>query len=176
VPRARPSPSEWVEIHLGYDLKYLLVGATTWSCSRAFEWRADWPLHLNNLAQDSALLHTRGLYEFFVKDTKEWRQNRAEIGLAAPVSSPLFKKYELAINEKVHHVSPWRPFVASGSAGDDLHERVLDFAHDLVGIWDRVGTSPETAACHYAFAAAREAAIVAAAECAAWFNDRPQFT
>ncbi|MCA1697044.1 MAG: hypothetical protein LC749_21265, partial [Actinobacteria bacterium] len=54
----------YIETHLAYELKYLLVGATTWSAVHAEVGRGPWPHHLVVIAMESAFVHTRTLCEF----------------------------------------------------------------------------------------------------------------
>ena len=175
---ARPplsNPQTWVEVHLAYELESLLVASTTWSSARSFADRRDWPPYLVTLSQDSALLHARALYELFGSSKSRWREARRSIGLSAPITSALFDEYERGINDKLHHVSTSRPFVPETFPHDELPDRVLDFAHDVLSIWDGVSVQPETSACHDAFRLARARAIAAATETAEWFGAKPEF-
>lgn len=101
--------------------------------------------YLDGLAQDSAFVHARNMYEFLVEPKGEGASIRTELGLPK-LSSSLWVTYGNAVHRKALHMSRWRPHEpAEPGRGpfDDLQDRVADFAHDGLRLWDLLADTKE---------------------------------
>ena len=124
----------YIETHLVYELKYLLVAAVTWSAVHAETDRAPWPDHLVVMAMESAFVHTRTLCEFLGLE-EGWSKDRSPHH-APPL--PLWNEYREPMHMKVLHPDPRRPYAPGKRKGDDLKDRVVELAHEVLGGWDHV--------------------------------------
>jgi hypothetical protein len=123
----------YIDTHLAYELKYLLVAATTWAAVHHEVDRRPWPDHLVVLAMESAFVHTRVLYEF-IGGEEGWGNRSPH----SPLRSDLWQEYQGPMHQKVLHPAPTRPYQPTGTTADDLKERVVDFALDVLDLWERV--------------------------------------
>lgn len=162
--------SDYVDVHLRYELKYLLVAATTWSAVQDAQHREPHAPHLVVLATESAFVHTRVLYEFLHLD-EGW----ADRSPHAVSRSTLWTSYKTPLHEKVLHPSPRRPYVAGQMLGDDLKDRVVDFATDVLRMWRDVALQPSMGPHAATMTSASDAAVVDARSSAEWFGIEPVF-
>ncbi len=130
---------DYIETHLAYELKYLLVAATTWTAVHEEQDRGSYPDHLVVMAMESAFVHTRTLSEFLLKQ-EGWSKDRR-----TPHSRPKLPKwnhYSQPMHTKVLHPSPDRPYAPEVRKGDDLKDQVLDLASEVLAGWDTVAAQP----------------------------------
>ena len=160
----------YIETHLAYELKYLLIAATTWSAVHDETRRAPWPDHLVVMAMESAFVHTRTLCEF-LRLQGRWPQKSPH---AAP-PLPLWKQYGTPMNMKVLHPDPRRPYRAGERAGDDLPGRVLDLARETLDGWDLVAAQAKMDDYRHAMQRARDIAIGEARRAAQRMKLKPVF-
>jgi hypothetical protein len=157
-----------MDIHYGHELRQLLVAATNWEACRGSGHKV--PPHLENLAEDSVVLHGRNLYDLFVMPKGEDR--RRALGLSLPLTSSLYDDdFITALHEKAMHVGPTRPYAPSGVPADDLPNQMLNVARDLLSLWDEVlsnTTVPQDF--REAMQRARGRAITEAHREAAWYR------
>lgn len=130
----------YIETHLWYELKYLLVAATTWSAVHVEAGRGSWPHHLVVIAMESAFVHTRTLCEFLGLEGG-WARGPRSPHLV-PVL-PLWRQYSGPMHMKVLHPDPRRPYMTGVQAGDDLKDRVVDLAQEVLVAWDTVADQLE---------------------------------
>jgi hypothetical protein len=122
--------NDYIDEHLRYELKYLLVGATTWSAVNDPDDRGPHAPHLVVLALESVLVHTRVLYEFLHHE-EGW----ADRSPHSVTQSEFWASYKKPLHERVLHPSRRRPYAPGKMVGDDLKCRVVDFATDILTMW-----------------------------------------
>lgn len=125
----------YIDEHLAYEMKYLIVAATTWSAVRHEADRARWPDHLVVFAMDSAFVHTRTLCEF-LKLKARWANG--PLSPHSPPPLPVWSHYSGPVNLRVLHPDPRRPNAAAAHDGDDLKDRVIDLAREVINAWEQV--------------------------------------
>lgn len=123
----------YIATHLAYELKYLVVAATTWTAVHMERDRGAWPDHLVVMSMESAFVHTRTLGEFLLRD-QGWASRSPH---EAP-ELPLWNAYSSALHTRVLHPSPTRPQGSQVGRGADLKDRVLDLAREILDGWDEV--------------------------------------
>ena len=142
---------EDLRIHVCFELQSLLIAGTCWLAEERGTKptaRAD---YLTGLAQDSAFVHARNLFEFFTdkNENEQWLADRGlpfggattrkRLDLPRQHSS-LWKEYRDAVMRKVFHMSSWRPHAPGEpdgrGAADDLQHRAFDFAQEALRCWD----------------------------------------
>jgi hypothetical protein len=127
----------YMNIHLRYEMKFLLAAATTWVGVHDEADRHRGPPHLVEMAMESAFVHTRVLYEFIGREGDGWKKKRHR-SPHSPVRSELWDEYKDAMHQKVLHPDPSRPYQPTGTPADELKDRVLDLAQDVLDRWDDV--------------------------------------
>ncbi|MGH3370990.1 MAG: hypothetical protein ACRDPR_13430 [Nocardioidaceae bacterium] len=147
----------YIETHLVYELKYLLVAATTWSAVQAEQDREPWPDHLVVMAMESAFVHNRTLCEFL--GLKEGWASGPRSPHSAP-RLPLWDRYSKPMHMKVLHPDPRRPYATGVQGGDDLKDRVVDLAREVLFAWDQVAQQAEMTDFRGAMVRARNSAVV----------------
>jgi hypothetical protein len=114
----------------------MLLGATGWQRAK-FDLPA--PFY-DGFAQDSTFLHARALYEFLCGRNKKrgWVQLRMAAGIESPLPSRLWDDADFrnALQLKVFHLlTRWRPHEPKVKPYDDLSERVVEVAQDVLDVW-----------------------------------------
>jgi hypothetical protein len=145
----------YIETHLVYELKYLLVAAGTWSVVHAERDRAAWPDHLVVMAMESAFVHTRTLCEFLALE-EGWAKGRSPHHAPA---LPLWNEYCAPMHMKLLHPDPRRSYAPGEQKGDDLKDRVVDLAHEVLAGWDQVADQEGMAAFRISMVRARDSAV-----------------
>jgi hypothetical protein len=146
----------YIETHLVYELKYLLVAATTWAAVHPEAARERWPDHLVVMAMESAFVHTRTLCEFLTLE-EGWSRGRSRHHAPA---LPLWSDYHGPMHMKVLHPDPRRPYAPGDQGGDDLKDRVVDLAREVLIAWDQVAEQDAMATFRSVMALARRSAVV----------------
>ena len=162
--------NDYVAVHLRYELKYLLVDATTWSAVHREEDRAPHAPHLIVMAMESAFVHTWVSYEFLTHD-EGWSKKTPH----ARKQSDLWGEFKTPMHTKVLHPGANRPYVPTITSADDLKDKVVDFAVDVVQLWDEVIVDPTMAHVHDDMRDARRFAHEDALYGARWFGIIPLF-
>ena len=157
--------THYIDVHLRYELKYLLVAVTTWKAVHDAPQRGPHAPHLVVLAMESAFVHTRVLYEFLHLE-EGWAGRSPH---AVSVSS-LWTAYKTPMHEKVLHPSPRRPYEPGAMAGDDLKDRVVDFGSDILTMWRGLGEQPAMRSYAATMTSAADAAVADASSTAEWFG------
>ena len=99
--------TEFIKVQLAHELKYLLVGATTWSAYSREDVGPDGRPDLATLAMEAAYVHVRNLNEFLRREDR-W-QPRFERSPHGGVTPYLWTAHEMAIEAKLLHLDPDRP-------------------------------------------------------------------
>lgn len=162
--------NDYIDEHLRYELKYLLVGATTWRAVHDPENRGPHAPHLVVLAMESVFVHTRVLYEFLHHE-EGWAGRSPH----SVTQSELWATYKKPLHEKVLHPSPRRPYVPEAMVGDDLKYRVVDFATDILTMCRDVAAQVAMRSYKTTMIDASNAAVVDATSSASWFAIEPVF-
>lgn len=162
--------NDYIAVHLRYELKYLLVDATTWSAVRREEDRGPHAPHLVVMAMESAFVHTRVLYEFLTHDegwSKKTPHERKQ--------SDLWDEFKTPMHTKVLHPCANRPYVPTNTSADDLKDKVVDLALDVLRLWDEVAGDTAMVHVHDDMTEARRFAVEDALHSARWFGVAPSF-
>lgn len=157
--------TDYVDVHLRYELKYLLVAATTWKAVHDPRHRGPHAPHLVVLAMESSFVHTRVLYEFL--HLEDGWSGRSPHTVNA---SSLWAAYRKPLHEKVLHPSPRRPYQPGAMTGDDLKDRVVDFATDILTMWRVLGGQQAMRPHSATMTMAADAAVADATLTAEWFG------
>jgi hypothetical protein len=166
---AKRHPGLQISSAARYELKYLLVSATTWSAVSDPEDRGPHAPHLVVLAMES-VVHTRVLYEFLHHE-EGW----ADRSPHSITQSELWATYKKPLHKKVLHPSPRRPYAPGKMVGDDLKYRVVDFATDILTMWRDVTGQVAMRSYKTTMISASNAAVVDATSSATWFELEPVF-
>jgi hypothetical protein len=168
-------PDAFVRVHFGFELRVLLCSATTWKARSDGLLTA--PPFLMDMAQDSVFLHARNLYELMAVRTEHGRKLRDAFGLTVFLPSPLVPMpYWGALHERAVHLSPYRPFEATGKPDDELPGLCLEFATDVLRMWDLLAGEPEIAHLVGAIEYARDVAVGEAVDRAMLHGMAPLFS
>lgn len=164
---ADPVVDDYIGVHLFNDLRWLLVAATTWSVCKANPERTEaWPPHLIVMAEDSVLVHARALFEKLT-GPKYWE---GRLQLAQWPISELWDDYSSAVNQKVMHLSPKRPYAPGVLPGDDLPDQVASLAQAALDLLDDFARCEEVEPYRPTIVATRTKAIAEAQRSAAWLG------
>ncbi len=132
----------------------MLVAATEWHAFRLLDpsTRNEYPGHFHVLTMDSAFLHARSLYEFFLTPKRLWRSDTAyaERDFGVPLSpTKVSDTYIDALNKRLFHIDIFRPAPVNKGGKKvktDINVRVVDIATDVLELWDdfaaKVGKFP----------------------------------
>jgi hypothetical protein len=144
--------AQYIEKDLYNELRWLLCAATEWDAhDKLIGEPPQVPkikepcFHLKVYTMDSAFLHARSLYEFFTateaavkrnakKDLKlTWR----DYGSKGPQKSQRYSKFIKPLHGRAMHIE-------KGRAGlDEVKKEVLNFASDILNLWNRFSRSSD---------------------------------
>src|SRR5438876_7482076 len=125
--------TEFIKVQLAHELKYLLVGATTWSAYSREDVGPDGRPDLATLAMEAAYVHVRNLNEFLRREDR-W-QPRCERSPHGGVTPYLWTAHEMAIEAKLLHPDPDRPHEPARKSDDNLMGMIVEFANEVVDNW-----------------------------------------
>lgn len=163
------------------ELRWMLVAASEWQVCRGRPARdlARFPSHIQVVTMDSALLHARALYEFFIDSG----QSRADTAAAARdfgfqcSETVLYNEYIKSLNKRLFHIDRSRPAPSGrhdAAVKTDLNTRIVDIASDVLRLWDAF-TLASADLCNE-LSTARENAVADAAAAAKSMGALPVFT
>lgn len=133
--RAPPDPEKFIDLHLYNELRWLLVAAVTWKSCRESTHPPPVP-NLIVMAMDSALVHSRSLYEFFIGGSKKNACAMHRDFLGHALRSDLYQVYEKSINKALMHPDASRQVLEPAPATDDaLNAQVERFAADIIRLF-----------------------------------------
>lgn len=160
----------FIEQELYHELRCLLGSATVWQVFK--NQGAGYDVVV---AEDSAFMHARTLFEFFTSDGKNKNNIRiAELG-ARKYRSNVYSKWKSALNRHVMHLNYKRLEPSNLKNGIHLKDQVEVFAHEILKLWKQFENDPATQPFHQALAKARQRAIADAKNDAAG-RIKPLFT
>lgn len=125
------------------ELRWMLVAASEWSVCEKDSLSPNAPSHLQVLALDSACVHIRSLYEFFIDAPgKHPRSDTAhalrDFGVSLPTTA-LYDDYIEGLNKRIFHLDNFRPMPASRSGNvvnTDVNRKIDLLAQDVLDLWD----------------------------------------
>jgi hypothetical protein len=127
-------PAQFVQTHLGDELEYMLVAATTW-CAADRHQPSDWPRYTLATAECAAFTHQRNLYEVLCGTGHAGITARDHLCHPDVLHSELYTKWRTPLNYSVNHLARrWRK---PAPVQDQVHlkQLVAAFASDIVRLW-----------------------------------------
>jgi hypothetical protein len=141
---------EYIKLHLFNELRWLLSATTEWSIQDQLN-LAIVGYDVQVYAMDSAFLHARALFEFFVQPTNDNHYGSNEfLGRGAVlISSSYVDDWKGPLHRYLMHAqdrSCPAPLKSSG-VEKDLNKMPVDFAHEILKLWkefeERLGGSSD---------------------------------
>jgi len=124
---------DYIERHLYNELRWLLEAATEWSIQNQLKLGIP-GYNMQAYAMESAFVHARALFEFFVREKTEVVSHEF---LHAGLPSSSYKRWKGPLNRYLMHLrdrsSPSR--LKSGEAEKDLNQMPVDFADEALRLW-----------------------------------------
>ena len=127
------------------ELRWMLVAASEWQVcfGKLSRISVSFPSHLQVLAMDSACVHIRSLYEFFIYvPSKSSRSDTAyanrDFGISVQPTQ-LYNEYIESLNKRIFHLDNYRPAPTArggGAVKTDLNQKITDIAQDVLNVWD----------------------------------------
>jgi hypothetical protein len=140
---------EYIREHLHYELRWLLAAATEWHIQRELQLEKD-GYEVQVFAMDSAFVHARTLFEFFLKASGKnyygadeflgpgfdlqsayYNSNGAENPPAGTWVGPLHG-FVMHAQNRSHPI----PLDSLSSGKQDLNRMPVDFAHEVLRLWE----------------------------------------
>jgi hypothetical protein len=139
---------EYLDVHLFYELHWLLHAATEWSIQDELNLGIAGS-NVQNYAMDSAFLHARVLFEFFC-GTGEWGNYyrcREFVGVDF-LKSDCYSNWAGSLHRGAMHAqgrSGPAPLKSAAGEEKELKEMPVEFAHEILRLWkefeERLGKS-----------------------------------
>jgi hypothetical protein len=133
----RDAKLHYIDSHLFNELRYLLPAATEWSIQHQLELRIV-GYEVQVYAMDSAFLHARTLFEFFLKETSRNHYGWDEF-LDRKLSSPKYERWSDPLHRHVMHAQTRSQSQQlesfCGGARKDLNAMPVDFALEILRLW-----------------------------------------
>lgn len=124
-----------LEEHLDNELQWMLRAATEWFIQEQLHLDID-GYSVQVYALDSACLHARSLFEFFLEPkNKDF--------LDEPLKSDLYKKWQEPLQRFLMHVfdrSKPKELVLSDGSKNDLNKMPAAFANEVLRLWEEFET------------------------------------
>jgi hypothetical protein len=129
---------EYITLHLFNELRWLLGAATEWSIQDQLKLEIV-GYDVQVYALDSAFLHARALFEFFVQRTNDNHYGSSEfLGLDTVLKSNSYTNdWRAPLHAFLMHAqdrSHPAPLKSSG-VEKDLNQMPVDFAHEILKLW-----------------------------------------
>src|SRR5579863_1479802 len=129
--------AQYVERHLFNELRWLLGAATEWAVQDQLKLELV-GYDVRVYAMDSAFVHARSLFEFFLKPTNRNHYGSNEfLGGTVLVSNSYTNDWKDPLHAFLMHAqdrSSPRPLNSSGEK-KDLNRLPVDFAHEVLRLW-----------------------------------------
>lgn len=148
---------KFINYELHHELRCLLGAATVWQAFKDAGAGFDVVV-----AQDSAFVHARCLFNFFTSTKSGTDISIVEFGPEA-YESPIYEKWKEPLNRHVLHISKGRANPQNLKNGTHLNEQVLDFATEILHLWEKFETDPSASGYAANLSEARQQAIQHAA-------------
>lgn len=127
----------FLESELYHELRCLLGSATVWQIFKNKNTGYDVVV-----AEDSAFMHARTLFEFFTSKGKNSNILRITEFGPRKFKSNVYAKWKIPLNRHVLHLSEKRLKPNNLKAGEHLNEQVEVFAREILKLWERFENDP----------------------------------
>ncbi|MGB6623329.1 MAG: hypothetical protein WBE43_00955, partial [Candidatus Acidiferrales bacterium] len=130
---------DYLEKHLFVELQWVLYAATEWSIQNRLQLQKDGYM-VQNYAMDSAFLHARTLFEFFVKQTNDNHYGVEEF-LPAKLTSKSYDDWEGPLHSFLMHAqdrSKPGPLTTSSGQQKNLIQMPVEFANEILRLWQEL--------------------------------------
>ena len=138
---------DYVTEHLFVELQWLLYSATEWSIQDKLQLQKD-GYQVQVYAVDSAFLHARTLFEFFVKQTTNYHYGVNEF-LSCTLPSEKYENWEGPLHSFAMHAqdrSKPAPLISS-SGLKDLNQMPVEFAREILRLWEEFENQLSASSC-----------------------------
>jgi hypothetical protein len=128
--------TEYIEDHLFNELRWMLAAATEWSIQEQLGLGID-GYHGQVYAMDSAFLHARTLFEFFLNKTGKNYYGYDQF-LKTGLKSDKYGKWAMPLHRHVMHAQTRsQPEQLESLSGEmkDLNKMPVDFACEVLRLW-----------------------------------------
>jgi hypothetical protein len=129
---------EYISSHLFNELRWLLNAATEWSLQKQLKLEIC-GYDIQVYAMDSAVLHARALFEFFVQPANGNHYSSEQFfDTPSPLTSDSYSKnWKATLNRFLMHANDRsRPVPLKSTGPDkDLNEMPVDFAREVLRLW-----------------------------------------
>jgi hypothetical protein len=130
---------EYIKLHLFNELRWLLGAAAEWSLQDQLKLRIV-GYDVQVYAMDSAFLHARALFEFFVQPTNDNHYGSNEfLGLSTVLNSNSYvNEWRGPLHAFLMHAQDRSRPVSLKSSGveKDLNQMPVDFAREILKLWE----------------------------------------
>lgn len=128
---------EYIEKHLSNELHWLLRAATEWHIQDQLRLEID-GYHVQVYAMDSACLHARALFEFFVNRTTDNYYGYDQFLGGDPLESDSYGNWKGPLHGFLMHAQDRSsPVPLKTLEGDkDLNQMPVDFAREVLRLWE----------------------------------------
>lgn len=147
---SKSNASDYLEIHLYNDLRWLLCAAAEWQLQKTINRGID-GLYIQIYAMDSAALHARALLEFFTGHGSNRGRMNALYGIQSIASQRFPGDWVRPLNTHIMHVQDrtvgQRLTAVDGVSKLDLNDMPVEFGQEVVGCGD--SSSSTSSPIHY---------------------------
>ncbi len=130
---------EYIKLHLFNELRWLLCASTEWFIQHHLKLDRVEGYHIQVYAMDSASLHARALFEFFVQPTTDYHYGLdAFLGGRAVLKSDSYSKnWKAPLHAFLMHAQDRSKPASLKSHGVDKHlnRMPVDFAREILKLW-----------------------------------------
>jgi hypothetical protein len=128
----------YLKTHLFNELRWLLCAATEWSIQDQLNLRQV-GYDIQVYAMDSAVLHARVLFEFFVQATTNNHYGSNEfLGHGAVLTSSNYDNWRGPLHSFLMHAQDRSnpvPLISSSGVSKHLNQMPVDFAQEILKLW-----------------------------------------
>ena len=137
---SQPNASDYLEVHLYNDLRWLLCAATEWHVQQSVNPTDNIKgQHIKLYAMDSAALHARALLEFFTNHGSNSGRLQSLYGIQSITSQRYPGDWVRPLNTHLMHAQDrsvgQQLTGADGRTKRDLNRMPVDFGHEVVNLW-----------------------------------------
>lgn len=143
----------FIQTELCYELRCLLGAATVWQAFKDADAGFDVVV-----AQDSAFVHARCLFNFFTSLKSKNDISIVEFG-PNPYESLVYQLWEEPLNRHVLHISKGRANPNNLKNDTHINEQILVFANEILRLWKQFEADPSASDYAANLSKARQCAI-----------------
>jgi hypothetical protein len=147
----------FIQTELCYELRCLLGAATLWQAFKDADAGFDVVV-----AQDSAFVHARCLFNFFTSTKSGHDISIVEFG-PEPYESSIYEMWKEPLNRHVLRIAKGRAKPSNLKKGRHINEQILVFANEILRLWEQFETDPSASDYATNLSKARQCAIQDAA-------------